>query len=67
MEAGTLSEQRLLTAGERVRELARRYPGGVAIAVLALVALALVIGYGLHDTAQRSLNGLSLEIGRAHV
>lgn len=60
MEAGTLSEQRLLTAGERVRELARRYPAGVAIAVLAVVALALVVGYGLHDTAQRSLNGLSL-------
>jgi neutral amino acid transport system permease protein len=43
----------------QIKEFSGRHPARVALAFVALFALALVIGEGLHDTAQTSLNGLS--------
>jgi neutral amino acid transport system permease protein len=59
MEAGTLTaaEAPLL---ERIREAANRRPAATALAVLALIVLVMIASKGLHDVAQRGLNGLSL-------
>jgi branched-chain amino acid transport system permease protein len=59
MEAGTLSASRepLL---ERIREEAREHPARTALALIALIVLVLIVSKGLHDVAQRGLNGLSL-------
>jgi neutral amino acid transport system permease protein len=43
-----------------LRERAREHPAAVAFGVIALIALALVAAYSLHDVAQASLNGLTL-------
>jgi neutral amino acid transport system permease protein len=43
----------------QIKEFSGRHPARIALGVVALFALALVIGEGLHDTAQTSLNGLS--------
>jgi neutral amino acid transport system permease protein len=58
MEAGTLTaaEAPLL---ERIREAANRRPAATALAVLALIVLVMIASKGLHDVAQRGLNGLS--------
>jgi neutral amino acid transport system permease protein len=37
---------------------ANRHPVRVALAILALIAIALIAAYGLHDVAQRTVNGL---------
>jgi neutral amino acid transport system permease protein len=37
---------------------ADRHPGRVAFGILAAIALALIAAYGLHDVAQRGVNGL---------
>ena len=42
-----------------LKELAGQNPAAVTLGIVLLMALALVIGKGLHDTAQTSLNGLS--------
>jgi neutral amino acid transport system permease protein len=42
------------------RERAGEHPVAAAFAVIGLIVLALIIGYGLHDVAQASLNGLTL-------
>ena len=42
------------------RERAREHPVAAAFAVIGLIVLALIAGYGLHDVAQASLNGLTL-------
>jgi neutral amino acid transport system permease protein len=59
MEAGTLTaaEAPLL---ERIRDAANRRPAATALAVLALIVLVMIASKGLHDVAQRGLNGLSL-------
>ena len=45
---------------ERIREEANRHPARTALAVLGLIVLAMIASKGLHEVAQRSLNGLSL-------
>jgi neutral amino acid transport system permease protein len=60
MEAGTLSPSRELTPAERLREAANRHPALAALAFVALVVVVLIATKGLHDVAQRGLNGLSL-------
>jgi len=39
-------------------QAADRHPGRVAAGILVAVALALIAAYGLHDVAQRGVNGL---------
>src|SRR5918993_208385 len=46
--------------GEALREQARDHPAAVAFGIVALIALALIAAYSLHDVAQASLNGLTL-------
>jgi neutral amino acid transport system permease protein len=59
-------EARSLTIGaegswwRRLREVADRHPAVTALAVLALIVLVLVAAHGLHNVAQRGLNGLTL-------
>jgi neutral amino acid transport system permease protein len=65
VEAPTSSEAIRLTPIDRLRDskLARaagRYPERSAIGVIGLLVLLLIATHGLHDTAQTSLNGLSL-------
>ena len=45
---------------ERLREGIGRHPARTALAILALIVLAMIASKGLHDVAQRGLNGLSL-------
>ena len=59
MEAGTLVAETRRTLGERIRETARQRPAMVALAILGLILIAMVASKGLHDVAQRSVNGLS--------
>ncbi|MEX2193666.1 MAG: branched-chain amino acid ABC transporter permease [Thermoleophilaceae bacterium] len=58
MEAGIAVQQGEATLAERARRMASDHPARVAAAVLVALALALVAAHGLHDTAQRSVNGL---------
>jgi neutral amino acid transport system permease protein len=60
MEAGTLTAGEAPTLAERIREEASRHPARTALAVLALIVLVMIASKGLHDVAQRGLNGLSL-------
>ena len=60
MEAGTLSPSRELSPAERLREAANRHPAAAAAVILGVIVVVLVASYGLHDVAQRGLNGLSL-------
>jgi neutral amino acid transport system permease protein len=59
-------EARSLTFGaegswwRRLREAADRRPAATALALLALIVLVLVATHGLHNVAQRGLNGLTL-------
>ncbi len=60
MEAATLNEaQDARTPGERVRRALDDHPAATALGIVAMIALALIVTKGLHDTAQTSLNGLS--------
>lgn len=58
MEAGTVAVEGE-TPLERAREFARAHPAQAALAVLAIVVVVLIAAKGLHDVAQRGLNGLS--------
>jgi branched-chain amino acid transport system permease protein len=60
MEAGTVTVGEALSPLERIREEANRHPARTALAVLALIVLVMIASKGLHDVAQRGLNGLSL-------
>jgi neutral amino acid transport system permease protein len=60
MEAGTLTAGEAPSLVERIREEANRHPARTALAVLALIVLVMIASKGLHDVAQRGLNGLSL-------
>ena len=59
-------EARSLTIGaeeswwRRLREVADRHPAATALALLALIVLVLLASKGLHNVAQRGLNGLTL-------
>jgi neutral amino acid transport system permease protein len=59
-------EARSLTIGaeeswwRRLREEADRHPAVTALALLALIVLVMVATHGLHNVAQRGLNGLTL-------
>jgi branched-chain amino acid transport system permease protein len=59
MEAGTLTAGEAPSPVERIRELANEHPARAAFAVLGLIVLVLIASKGLHDVAQRGLNGLS--------
>lgn len=58
MEARTAAAEP--APAEALRERAREHPVAVAFAVIGLIVLVLITGYGLHDVAQASLNGLTL-------
>lgn len=60
MEARTLSPAASVSAAARLRGAAAERPALSATAVIALIALILVAGEGLHDVAQTGVNGLSL-------
>ena len=59
MEAGTLAASGEGSLVDRIRDYGRRRPAVVALGVLALILVVMVAAYGLHDVAQRSVNGLS--------
>ena len=46
------------SALDQALEWARRNPAQTAVGILALIVLALIVRYGLHDVAQASINGL---------
>jgi neutral amino acid transport system permease protein len=60
MEAGQMTEAAPPASGERLVERLRQSPAAMAGLVIALIFIALTIGYGLHDVLQTGLNGLSL-------
>jgi neutral amino acid transport system permease protein len=60
MEAQSLTLGAEENAWQRLKEAANRRPAATALAVLALIVLAMIASKGLHDVAQRGLNGLSL-------
>ncbi len=62
MEAGQVTEAAPGMPGESLRSKLSRRPALTALGVIGAIFLALVIGHGLHDVAQVSLNGLSLGV-----
>jgi neutral amino acid transport system permease protein len=58
MEAGTVAAEGERPL-ERVREFARLHPAQTALVVLAVIVVVLIAAKGLHEVAQRGLNGLS--------
>ena len=60
MEAQSLTLGAEENAWQRLKEAANRRPAATALAVLALIVLVMIASKGLHDVAQRGLNGLSL-------
>jgi neutral amino acid transport system permease protein len=60
MEAGQLTEAGPPALRERFEERIKKSPAFGAGIVLAIIFLALVIGEGLHDVLQTTLNGFSL-------
>lgn len=60
MGAAGRAADRGFGAFQQLSAWADRNPAGAAIAFLAVIAVVLIAAYGLKDTAQTSLNGLSL-------
>jgi neutral amino acid transport system permease protein len=60
MEAGSIPVAARAPLAERARESFGRHPARTALAILALIVLVLIASKGLHDVAQRGLNGLTL-------
>ena len=65
MDARSVPSAAHLPLRERLREhpalrWARFHPESAAAGVLGLLVLILIVAYGVHDVAQRGLNGLSL-------
>jgi neutral amino acid transport system permease protein len=60
MEAGTLTADEARSPLERIREEANRHPARTALGLLAVIVLVMIASEGLHNVAQRGLNGLSL-------
>jgi neutral amino acid transport system permease protein len=60
MEAQSLTLGAEENAWQRLKEAANRRPAATALTVLALIVLVMIASKGLHDVAQRGLNGLSL-------
>jgi neutral amino acid transport system permease protein len=60
MEAGAVTVGEAPSLVERIREEASSHPARTALAFLALIVLVMIASKGLHDVAQRGLNGLSL-------
>jgi neutral amino acid transport system permease protein len=58
MEASSLSPAGRAAPIRRAREFADSHPAWVFLGVMALIALALIIGEGLQPLAQRTVNGL---------
>ncbi len=59
MEASSVSPEGPGATGiQRFREYANANPAQVFLTVMGVIAFALLIGYGLHDFAQRSVNGI---------
>ena len=59
MEAQSLTLGAEESAWRRLKDAANRRPAITALAVLAVIVLVLIASKGLHDVAQRGLNGLS--------
>jgi neutral amino acid transport system permease protein len=59
MEAESLTLGAEESAWQRLKDAANRRPAMTALAVIGLIVLALIASKGLHDVAQRGLNGLS--------
>jgi neutral amino acid transport system permease protein len=60
MEAGAVTVGREPSLVERIREEASTHPARTALVILGLIVLVMIASKGLHDVAQRGLNGLSL-------
>jgi neutral amino acid transport system permease protein len=60
MEARSIPVAARAPLAERARESFGRHPARTALAILALIVLVLIASKGLHDVAQRGLNGLTL-------
>jgi neutral amino acid transport system permease protein len=60
MEAGAVTVGEAPSLVERIREEAGRHPARTALAILGVIVLVMIASKGLHDVAQRGLNGLSL-------
>jgi neutral amino acid transport system permease protein len=60
MEAGAVTVGQEPSLVERIREEAGRHPARTALAILGVIVLVMIASKGLHDVAQRGLNGLSL-------
>jgi branched-chain amino acid transport system permease protein len=60
MEAQSLTLGAEESAWRRLKESANRRPAVTALAVLGVIVLVMIASKGLHDVAQRGLNGLSL-------
>lgn len=60
MEASTARAE--TSPGEALRELARQRPQAAAFGVIGLILLVLLAAHGLHDVAQKTLNGLTLGV-----
>lgn len=58
MEAGSAVRPSPHAPLAGLREAARRHPPRTVAVIVALVALALIVGEGLQPTAQRTINGL---------
>jgi neutral amino acid transport system permease protein len=59
MEAESLTLGAEESAWQRLKDAANRRPAMTALAVIGLIVLVLIASKGLHDVAQRGLNGLS--------
>ncbi len=60
MEAGTLTAGDQPSGLSRLREAARDHPARTALLILLVIVVVMIASKGLHDVAQRGLNGLSL-------
>jgi neutral amino acid transport system permease protein len=60
MEAQSLTLGAEDSAWQRLKEAANRRPAVTALIILGAIVLVMIASKGLHDVAQRGLNGLSL-------
>ena len=60
MEAGALTTGEQSSGLARFRDAMSDHPARTALVILGVILLVMIASKGLHDVAQRSLNGLSL-------